>query len=65
MSDALTEHRLHSLEEAVQELASAATAQIEFNTAVRTWGKVGLMVYAFGQSILVGVIIWGFQQVAS
>lgn len=61
----LTEHRLHDLEEAVKELAAAATAQIEFNTAVRTWGKVGLMVYAFGQSVLVGVIVWGFQQVAT
>lgn len=66
--DELTEYRIERLEKAVETMALAAGKQAEFNTRVesfmasaRTWGSVGLIVYGAGQSILVGVILYGVQ----
>lgn len=66
----LTEYRLEQLERAVETMAQAAGKQAEFNTRVeafmasaRTWGTVGLIVYGAGQSILVGVILYGVQHI--
>lgn len=70
MSDAeLTEYRIEQLERAVETMAQAAGKQAEFNTRVeafmasaRAWGRMGLVVYGTGQSILVGVILYGVQR---
>lgn len=66
----LTEYRIEQLERAVDTMAQAANKQAEFNmrvesfmTSARVWGRVGLIVYGTGQSILVGVILYGVQHI--
>lgn len=68
--DGLTIYRVTQLEEAVATMAVAAGKQAEFNTRVeafmasaKTWGRVGLIVYGTGQSLLVGVILYGVNRV--
>jgi len=65
----LTTYRLTQLEKAVETMARAAGMQDEFNTRVesfmssaKTWGRVGLLVYGTGQSLMVGVILYGVQR---
>jgi hypothetical protein len=69
-TDGLTVYRVTQLEQAVETMAHAAGAQAEFNTRVesfmasaKTWGKVGLLVYGAGQSLMVGVILYGVQRI--
>lgn len=68
--DELTEYRIEQLERAVETMAKAAGKQAEFNTrveafmaSVRAWGRVGLIVYGTGQSVMVGVILYGVQRI--
>jgi len=67
----LTTYRLTQLEKAVETMARAAGKQAEFNTRVesfmssaKTWGRVGLLVYGTGQTLMVGVILYGVQRIA-
>lgn len=67
--DRLVTYRLTQLEKAVETMAVAAGKQTEFNTRVesfmasaKTWGKVGLLVYGTGQSLMVGVILYGVNR---
>lgn len=67
--DQLTTYRLTQLEKAVETMARAASKQADFNTRVesfmasaKTWGRVGLIVYGTGQSLMVGVILYGVQR---
>lgn len=46
-------YRLEQAEVAIATLAEAAADQTEFNAAVRTWGKVALLVFSVTQSLLV------------
>lgn len=66
----LTEYRIEQLERAVETMAQAANKQAEFNmrvesfmASVRAWGRVGLIVYGTGQSILVGVLLYGVDRI--
>ena len=66
----LTEYRIEQLERAVETMAQAANKQAEFNmrvesfmSSVRVWGRVGLIVYGTGQSILVGVLLYGVDRI--
>jgi len=66
----LTEYRIEQLERAVETMAQAANKQAEFNmrvesfmSSVRAWGRVGLIVYGTGQSILVGVLLYGVDRI--
>lgn len=68
--DELTKYRIEQLERAVETMAAAALKQAEFNTrvesfmaSVRVWGRVGLIVYGTGQSLIVGVILYGVQRI--
>ena len=69
-TDGLTVYRVTQLEQAVETMAHAADAQAAFNTRVesfmasaKTWGKVGLLVYGAGQSLMIGVILYGVQRI--
>lgn len=60
----VTNLRLDRLEESVKVLAHAATEQVAFNASVKTWGKIGLLLYGAGQSVLVGALLYGVQRLA-
>lgn len=49
----LWHYRLEQAEQAIATLAEAAADQTEFNAAVRTWGKVALLIFGVTQSLLV------------
>jgi uncharacterized protein YjfI (DUF2170 family) len=66
---ALLAYRVDQLERAVETMADAAERQGAFNgrvesfmVSVRTWGRVGLLVYGTGQSLVVGVLLYGVQK---
>jgi hypothetical protein len=63
--DPVVELRLTILERSTATLANAATEQVAFNSAVRTWGKVGLLLYGLGQGVLIGVILYGIEKAGS
>lgn len=63
------DYRLRVVEDATTTLAKAAERQSAFNLrvelfmeAAKTWGKVGLIVLGAGQTLLVGVLLYGIQK---
>lgn len=69
-ADQLTVYRVTQLEAAVETMARAASKQADFNIEVetfmasaRTWGKIGMVAYGTGQSLLVGVILYGVHRI--
>lgn len=67
----LSTYRLTQLEKAVETMARSAGKQAEFNTRIesfmssaKTWGRVGLLVYGTGQTLVVGVVLYGVQRIA-